>query len=102
MTTIDTLNPATVKDIIKDCGTRFATVIFLKADGTIRVANGLFKPSSKIVGSERGFKQSEYMKQIGLQPFYDVHKKAWISFYLDRVVEINQSDLRLRHLEEMQ
>lgn len=78
----------TVKDIIKGRGTRIATVTFLKTDGTERVANGLFRPSSHIVGSERGFKQSEHMKEIGLQPFYDLQKKAWISFYLNRVVEI--------------
>jgi hypothetical protein len=52
------------------------------------VANGLFRPSSHIIGSERGFKQSEHMKAIGLQPFYDLQKKAWISFYLDRVINV--------------
>ena len=88
MTTINMLSPVTVKDFIAARGTRIATVTFLKADGSIRVANGLFRPSSHIVGSERGFKQSEHMKQIGLQPFYDLKKGAWISFYLDRVLEI--------------
>lgn len=88
MTTIETLYPAVVKDLIAARGTKIATVTFLKADGSTRVANGLFKPSSHIVGSERGFKQSEHMKQIGLQPFYDLKKGAWISFYLDRVLSI--------------
>lgn len=98
MTIVDTLNPSVVKDLIAARSTRIATVTFLKADGSVRVANGLFKPSSHIIGSERGFKQSEHMKQIGLQPFYDLKKRdegsasacagAWISFYLDRVLEI--------------
>lgn len=88
MTTIDTLSPVTVKDIIKGRGTRICTVTFLKSDGSIRVANGLFRPSSHIVGSERGFRQSEQMKQRGQVPFYDLQKKAWVSFYVDRVVEI--------------
>lgn len=88
MTTIEVMNPSVVKSEIAARGTRIATVTFLKADGSVRVANGLFKPSSHIVGSERGFKQSEHMKQIGLQPFYDLKKGAWISFYLDRVLEI--------------
>lgn len=88
MATIEVMNPVVVKDLIAARGTKIATVTFLKADGSVRVANGLFKPSSHIVGSERGFKQSEHMKQIGLQPFYDLKKKAWISFYLDRVIEI--------------
>jgi len=88
MSVIETLSPVTVKDIIKGRGTRIATVTFLKTDGTERVANGLFRPSSHIVGSERGFKQSQHMKDIGLQPFYDLKKGAWICFYLDRVVNI--------------
>lgn len=88
MTTVDTLNPVVVKDLIAARGTKIATVTFLKADGSVRVGNGLFRPSSHIVGSERGFKQSEHMKQIGLQPFYDLKKGAWISFYLDRVISV--------------
>ena len=80
MSVIETLSPVVVKDfipqdtvrgLIKGRGTRIATVTFLKADG-----------------SERGFKQSEHMKAIGLQPFYDLQKKAWISFYLDRVLTV--------------
>ena len=89
MNVIDTMNPVTVKDIIKGRGTRIATVTFIKADGSERVANGLFRPSSHIVGSERGYKQSENMKAIGLIPFYDLKKGAWISFYADRVVRID-------------
>lgn len=88
MTTIEVMNPSVVKSEIATRGTKITTVTFLKADGSERVANGLFKPSSHIVGSERGFKQSEHMKQIGLQPFYDLKKGSWISFYLDRVLEI--------------
>ena len=84
----NTLSPVVVRDIIKGRGTRIATITFLKTDGSTRVANGLFRPSSHIIGSERGFKQSEHMKAIGLQPFYDLQKKAWISFYLDRVVSV--------------
>jgi hypothetical protein len=88
MTTLELLSPVVMRDFIKGRGTRIATVTFLKADGSERVANGLFRPSSHIIGSERGFKQSEHMKEIGLQPFYDLQKKAWISFYLDRVVSV--------------
>ena len=85
---ITLLSPVTVKDIIKGRGTRIATVTFLKTDGKERVANGLFRPSSHIVGSERGFKQSQHMKDIGLTPFYDLKKGGWICFYIDRVVNI--------------
>lgn len=82
------MNVTTVKDVVKARGTRFATIKFIKKDGTERVANGLFRPSSKIVGSERGYKQSESMKKNGLVPFYDLKKGAWISFFQDKVMEI--------------
>lgn len=88
MDTLETLSPVVVKDFIKERDSKICTITFLKADGSLRKANGLFKPVSHIVGSERGFKQSEHMKEIGLQPFYDLQKKAWISFYLNRVVEL--------------
>lgn len=83
-----TMNVTTVKDVIKSRGTRICTVTFLKTDGSVRVANGLFRPSSHIVGSEQGFRQSEQMKARGQIPFYDLQKKAWVSFYVDRVVDI--------------
>ena len=83
-----TMNVTTVRDVIKARGTRFATIKFIKKDGTERVANGLFRPSSKIVGSERGYKQSESMKKKGLVPFYDLKKESWISFFQDKVLEI--------------
>lgn len=83
-----TMDVTTVREVIKARGTRFATIKFLKKDGTERVANGLFRPSSKIVGSDRGFAQSERMKQQGLVPFYDLKKGAWISFFQDKVLEI--------------
>lgn len=83
-----TMSVTTVKDVIKARGTRICTVKFVKADGSLRVANGLFRPSSHIVGSEQGFRQSEQMKERGQIPFYDLQKKAWVSFYVDRVVEV--------------
>lgn len=35
-------------------GTKFATVRFVKKDGSIRTKNGLFRPLSKIKGTGRG------------------------------------------------
>lgn len=89
MNTIATMNPKTVMKLIEEKGTKIATVEFLKADGSVRVANGLFKPSSHIIGSERGVMQGEAMQKRGQVPFYDLKKKAWISFFADRVLEIN-------------
>lgn len=77
-----------VKCLVKGKGTKIATVTFLKSDGTIRTVNGLFKPSSKIVGSERGVAQGEAMKSRGQIPVYELASKQWKSFMLDRVIEI--------------
>ena len=77
-----------VKCLIQGKDTKIATVTFLKADGTTRVVNGLFKPSSKIVGSERGVAQGEAMKARGQVPVYELSSKMWKSFYADKVLEI--------------
>lgn len=42
-----------VRALVKTKGTRFATVTFTKKDGSERVINGLFKPTSKILGTGR-------------------------------------------------
>lgn len=82
------LTTQTVKELIEKKGTKIATVKFLKADGTIRTVNGLFKPSSKIVGSERGVAQGEAMKARGQVPVYELSSKQWKSFYADKVLSI--------------
>jgi len=82
------LNPEEVKAKIAQKDTKFATVTFIKKDGTERVVNGLFKPTSKIVGSEKGMAQGEAMKARGQIPIYEVSSGSWKSFYADRVVDI--------------
>lgn len=78
----------TVQELIEKKGTKIATVKFLKADGTVRTVNGLFKPSSKIVGSERGVAQGEAMKARGQVPVYELSSKQWKSFCADKVLSI--------------
>ena len=85
---IETLNPEAVFKFVEDKGTKIATVTFIKVDGSERVCNGLFKPSSHIVGSERGYKQGQDMRAKGIIPVYDLHKKAWICFYANKVVDM--------------
>lgn len=82
------LNPEEVKAKIAQKDTKFATVTFIKKDGTERVVNGLFKPTSKIVGSEKGLAQGEAMKARGQIPLYEVSSGSWKSFYADKVVSI--------------
>lgn len=67
---------------------QFATVKFIKQDGSLRVINGCFAPLSHIIGSERGVMQGEQMKARGQVPIYDVQEKKWKSFYMDKVVEL--------------
>lgn len=78
-----------VKCMVAGKGTKIATVTFVKADGSQRVINGLFKPTSKMVGSERGMAQGEAMKARGQVPVWEITSKQWKSFYADKVVSIS-------------
>jgi hypothetical protein len=82
------MKPEEVKAAIEAKGTKIATVTFIKADGTERTVNGLFKPSSKIVGSDKGMAQGEAMKARGQIPVWEIVSKSWKSFYADKVVSI--------------
>ena len=77
-----------VQDLIEKKDTKIATVTFIKADGSQRVVNGLFKPTSKMVGSDKGIAQGEAMKARGQVPIWSLQEKSWKSFMLDKVVEI--------------
>lgn len=83
------MTPEQVKAAVEAKGTKFATVKFIKADGSERVVNGLFKPTSKIVGSDKGIAQGEAMKARGQIPIYEVASKSWKSFYAEKVLEIS-------------
>ena len=84
----NTMTPEQVETVIKAKGTKIATVSFIKADGSIRVINGLFKPSSKIVGSERGAAQGEAMKARGQVPVWCLKERSWKSFYANKVISV--------------
>jgi len=77
-----------VKCLVKGKGSKIATVSFIKADGSIRKVNGLFKPTSKMVGSERGMAQGAAMAARGQVAIWEIAQAKWKSFYADRVVEI--------------
>lgn len=82
------LNENTVKTLIDAKGTKIATVTFIKKDGSTRIVNGLFKPTSQMVGSEKGLAQGEAMKARGQVPIWEIVSKSWKSFYANQVVEI--------------
>jgi hypothetical protein len=84
-----TISKTTVRDIVKARGTRFATVKFIKKDGSERVVNGLFRPSSHIIGNAKGRVVSEAMKANGYIPIFSVSENSWKCFHEEAVVEIN-------------
>jgi len=84
-----TISKTTVRDIVKGRGTRFATVKFIKKDGSERVVNGLFRPSSHIIGNAKGRVVSEAMKANGYIPIFSVSENSWKCFHEEAVVEIN-------------
>jgi hypothetical protein len=83
-----TMHPDAVQRAIRQRGTKFATVVFVKKSGELRKINGLFRPASKIVGNDRGQAQGEALRAKGLVPFYSLKDRGWRSFSLDAVVEI--------------
>jgi hypothetical protein len=84
-----TISKTTVRDIVNARGTRFATVKFIKKDGSERVVNGLFRPSSHIIGNAKGRVVSEAMKANGYIPIFSVSENSWKCFHEEAVVEIN-------------
>jgi len=77
-----------VKCMVAGKGSKIATVRFLKKDGTERVVNGMFKPTSQMVGSEKGLAQGEAMRARGQVAIWEIASSQWKSFFADKVVEI--------------
>lgn len=86
---MNTLDPATVQQEIARRGTRFATVSFVKRDGSIRKINGLFRATSKMVGGDGGAKQHDVLKANDLVAIYSLKDRGWRSFKTDSVVAIH-------------
>ena len=84
----DLMTKAAVEEALQSKGSLFTTVTFIKKDGSVRTVNGLLKPTSKIVGSERGLAQGAAMKARGQTPIWCVHENSWKCFYNDRVVSV--------------
>ena len=85
----NTMTVEQVKCLVKGKGSKIATVSFIKADGSIRTVNGMFKPTSKTEGSERGTAQGGAMAARGQIAIWEISQAKWKSFFADRVVEIN-------------
>jgi hypothetical protein len=74
------LTPQEVRTIVRAKNTRFATVTFVKVNGDKRTINGLFRPTSKILGT--GKKTPDHLIPIWSP------RDGWRSFREDAVVEI--------------
>jgi hypothetical protein len=85
---MNTMNPDQVRAAVRAKGTKFATVTFVKKDGSLRTINGHFRAVKHIVGSDRGQAHSEAMQAKGLVPIYSLKDRGWRSFSADRVQEI--------------
>jgi hypothetical protein len=75
------LSPEEAQAAVEAKGTKFATVKFVKKDGTTRVKNGLFKPLSHIKGTGRKTPK-------GYVSIYSPSEKKWGMFALNKVLEV--------------
>ena len=75
-----TLPPTEVRTRVRAKGTKFATVTFLKKDGTERRINGLFRPASHIKGTGRG--TPAHLVAIWSP------RDGWRSFDIGRVLDV--------------
>lgn len=85
----NTMSKEIVLAAIAAKSTKITTVEFIKADGSTRVINGLFKTTSNMVGSELGVKQGLAMAARQQVPIYELASKCWKSFYANKVVSIS-------------
>lgn len=78
---MEPLNESAVWDLVKAKGTDTAKVTVLKTDGSTRIINGSFKPSSAL-------KLDDSIKSSGRISIYCQTDNAWRSFKQHRVLEI--------------
>jgi hypothetical protein len=79
-TTRPVLTPVEVEQAVSRKGTRFATVTFIKKSGEERKLNGLFRPTSKILGTGRP--TAPHLVAIWSP------REGWRSFDKSRVVSV--------------
>ncbi len=78
---MEPLSESTVWDLVKAKGTEMAKVTVLKSDGSQRIINGSFQPSSEL-------KLDDSIKSSGRISIYCQTDNAWRSFKQHRVLEI--------------
>lgn len=88
MTQQQVMHPTEVRTIVRNRGTKFATVTFRKKDGTVRKINGLFRATSHMVGGDRGDAQHETLRNNDLVAIYSLKDRGWRSFRANSVIEV--------------
>lgn len=82
------------KKALEEIGTKFATVSFVRNDGTLATYSGMLRCKSRRVGSERGKEQAKRMGEDG-QRVIDLPEGGVKSFYLARLVSIKSGSVEL-------
>ena len=82
------MDPKDVRQAVEAKGTKFATVTFVKKDGSVRTKNGLFKPLKHIKGVGRKMPE-------GYIPIWSPHEDGpdprdgkWGMFHVEKVLEV--------------
>lgn len=82
----------TIRTLIRDNGSRFGGIVFVKKDGTKRILTfqNAKDNSARIVGSELGAKQSATFAKNNpnMLRVWDHKKQAWRTVTLDRVISV--------------
>ena len=82
------MTPDQVHAAVKSRGTKFATVVFQKKDGSLRKINGHFRAVKHMAGGDRGAAQSDVLKANDLVAIYSLKDRGWRSFKVDSVLEV--------------
>ena len=88
------LSAQRVTAMLSEVDTKFVTIDFAKVNGDFRTVNGLLKPTSKMVGNERGLAMGEAMRARGQVPIWNP-QDGWKSFYGNRVFGIRSKGLKV-------
>ena len=78
-----TMNSTTVRDVIKSRGTKFASVTFIKKDGTKRVMNGRIGCHKGVKGVGRKFQKEN------LVTVFDAQAKEYRMINVDTMLTFN-------------
>ena len=72
-----------VSQLLKKIGHKIFVIYFLKVDGTVRRLVGRFGVTKHLAGGEFGGSHIPTLK-----PVFDMQKKEYRCFYMDRVISI--------------